>query len=121
MAVLVAIGVRQDCYREILGVVEGLKEDTESWRNFLLQLKQRGLSGVRLLVSDKCLELVEVWGEFYPDAAWQRCSSNVGSITPFDRDDSERTNSRTLCLPMRHHVDAARCGSGPMSKPDVVL
>src|SRR6201996_5035225 len=35
VAVLVAIGVRSDCYREILGVAEGLKEDSESWRSFL--------------------------------------------------------------------------------------
>ena len=48
VAVLVAIGVREDGYREILGVVEGVKEDTESWRNFLRHLKQRGLQGVRL-------------------------------------------------------------------------
>src|ERR1700693_5872139 len=63
VAVLVAIGVREDGYREILGVVEGVKEDTESWRNFLRHLKQRGMQGVRLLVSDKCLGLVEAVGE----------------------------------------------------------
>jgi putative transposase len=86
VAVLVAIGVREDGYREILGVVEGLKEDTESWRNFLRHLKQRGLQGVRLLVSDKCLGLVEAWGEFYPEAAWQRCMvhwyRNVLTVAP---------------------------------------
>jgi putative transposase len=86
VAVLVAIGVRSDGYREILGVVEGLKEDTESWRNFLRHLKQRGMQGVRLLVSDKCLGLVEAAGEFYPEATWQRCMvhwyRNVMSVVP---------------------------------------
>jgi putative transposase len=86
VAVLVAIGVREDGYREILGVVEGVKEDTESWRNFLRHLKQRGLQGVRLLVSDKCLGLVEAVGEFYPEATWQRCMvhwyRNVMSVVP---------------------------------------
>jgi len=86
VAVLVAIGVREDGYREILGVVEGVKEDAESWRNFLRHLKQRGLQGVRLIVSDKCLGLVEAAGEFYPDAAWQRCMvhwyRNVMSVVP---------------------------------------
>jgi transposase-like protein len=86
VAVLVAIGVREDGYREILGVVEGLKEDTESWRNFLRHLKQRGLRGVRLLVSDKCLGLVEAVGECYPEASWQRCMvhwyRNVMSVVP---------------------------------------
>jgi transposase-like protein len=86
VAVLVAIGVRFDGYREILGVVEGLKEDTESWRNFLRHLKERGMKGVRLLISDKCLGLLEAWGEFYPEATWQRCMvhwyRNVMSVVP---------------------------------------
>ena len=86
VAVLVAIGVRADGYREILGVAEGVKEDTESWRNFLRQLKQRGLQSVRLFISDKCLGLLEALGEFYPQAAWQRCMvhwyRNVMSVTP---------------------------------------
>lgn len=86
IAVLVAIGVREDGYREILGVVEGAKEDTESWRSFLRHLKQRGLQGVQLAVSDKCLGLVEALTEFYPDAAWQRCAvhfyRNVFTVVP---------------------------------------
>ena len=86
VAVLVAIGVRSDGYREILGVVEGAKEDTESWRNFLRHLKERGLEGVQLFVSDKCLGLVEALGEFYPEAAWQRCMvhwyRNVFTVVP---------------------------------------
>lgn len=73
VAVLIAIGVGTDGYRRILGVCEGTKEDKESWRNFLRHLKLRGLKGVRLIISDKCLGLVEAIGEFYPEAAWQRC------------------------------------------------
>ena len=74
IAVLVAIGVDQDGYRQILGVAEGAKEDAESWRQFLRHLKQRGLAGVQLIISDKCLGLVEALGEFYPEAQWQRCT-----------------------------------------------
>jgi putative transposase len=73
VAILVAIGVDSDGNREILGVCEGTKEDLESWRNFLRHLKERGLTGVRLIVSDKCLGLVEALGEFFPEAQWQRC------------------------------------------------
>jgi transposase-like protein len=73
VAVLVAIGVNAEGFREILGVMEGAKEDTESWRAFLRHLKERGLAGVRLVISDKCLGLVEALGEFHPEAAWQRC------------------------------------------------
>lgn len=73
VAVLVAIGVDQDGYRQILGVAEGVKEDAQSWRQFLRHLKERGLAGVELVISDKCLGLVESLGEFYPEASWQRC------------------------------------------------
>jgi putative transposase len=73
VAVLVAVGVDQDGFREVLGVVEGTKEDAASWREFLRHLKTRGLKGVKLFVSDKCLGLVEALGECYPDALWQRC------------------------------------------------
>ena len=73
VAVLVAMAVGSDGYREILGTCEGTKEDKESWRNFLRHLKERGLKGVRLIVSDKCLGLVEALGEFFPEAQWQRC------------------------------------------------
>jgi transposase-like protein len=73
VAVLVAIGVNADGFREILGVTEGAKEDGESWRAFLRQLKERGLRGVRLVISDKCLGLVEALGECFPEARWQRC------------------------------------------------
>jgi putative transposase len=73
VAVLVAIAVGADGYREILAVCEGTKEDKESWRNFLRHLKERGLKGVRLVISDKCLGLVEALGEFFPEARWQRC------------------------------------------------
>jgi transposase-like protein len=73
VSVLVAIGVAQSGYREILAVSEGAKEDKASWTSFLRELKQRGLKGVQLLVSDKCLGLVENFAEFYPEAKWQRC------------------------------------------------
>ncbi|MRS03511.1 IS256 family transposase [bacterium] len=73
VSVLVAIGVDQDGYRHILGVQEGAKEDKESWTRFLRYLKSRGLKGVRLFVSDKCLGLVESLADFYPQAKWQRC------------------------------------------------
>ena len=73
VSILVAIGVDEEGYRTVLGVMEGAKEDHESWLRFIKQLKARGLAGVRLFISDKCLGLVEALGECYPEAAWQRC------------------------------------------------
>jgi putative transposase len=73
VSVLVAIGVSSDGFREILGLAEGAKEDKESWKQFLRYLKGRGLKGVKLIISDKNLGLVESIAEFYPNAKWQRC------------------------------------------------
>lgn len=73
VSVLVAIGVDQDGYRHVLGVQEGAKEDKESWTGFLRHLKKRGLKGIKLFISDKCLGLVESLADFYPTAKRQRC------------------------------------------------
>jgi len=73
VSVLVAIGVGADGHRQILGVAEGQKEDLEGWRGFLRHLKERGLVGVQLIISDACIGLVEAATELFPDAQWQRC------------------------------------------------
>jgi len=86
VAVLVAFGVSEEGYREILGVIEGGKEDKESWLLFLRHLKRRGLSGVKLFISDRCVGLVEAIGECFPSASWQRCVvhfyRNVFTVVP---------------------------------------
>ena len=73
VSILSAIGVDQDGDRHVLGVQEGAKEDKEIWTRFLRYLMSRGLQGVKLFVSDKCLGLVESLADFYPEAQWQRC------------------------------------------------
>src|ERR1044071_8574932 len=73
VSLLVAIGVNDNGYREILGICEGAKEDKAGWGAFLKHLKERGLKGVRLITSDACIGLAETAAEFFPDAAWQRC------------------------------------------------
>ncbi|SMC80546.1 Transposase (or an inactivated derivative) [Oscillospiraceae bacterium] len=74
VSVLVAIGVNKDGYREIIGACEGMKEDKESWKNFFVWLKERGLSGVKLIIGDKCLGMLETIPETFPDAKYQRCT-----------------------------------------------
>ena len=73
VSLLVAIGVSAGGFREILGICEGAKEDRKGWSGFLARLKQRGLAGVELIVSDACLGLVESAAEYFPEARWQRC------------------------------------------------
>jgi len=74
VSILVAFGVNEEGFREILGAAEGAKEDKAGWGSFIASLKERGLQGVRLFISDKCMGLVESLSEYYPDALWQRCT-----------------------------------------------
>ena len=59
VAILVAIAVNEDGYREVLGAAEGMKEDKASWISFFQWLRGRGLDGVKLIVGDKCLGMLE--------------------------------------------------------------
>ena len=56
----------------ILGICEGAKEDKSGWSAFLRHLVDRGLKGVRLIISDACRGLMER-GRVLPEARWQRC------------------------------------------------
>ena len=89
---------------------EGAKEDKESWRGFLRELKERGLTGVRLIISDKCLGLVETLAEFYPEAAWQRCMvhwyRNVLSAVPKSK--SKLVAAMLKAIHAQEDLDAAR-------------
>ena len=86
VAILVAIAVNEDGYREVLGAAEGMKEDKASWISFFEWLRGRGLNGVKLIVGDKCLGMPEAVGEVFPEAKYQRCTvhfyRNVFSVTP---------------------------------------
>lgn len=55
-------------------VRSGFTESKESWKEFLLWLRGRGLSGVRLVTGDKSLGLLGALEEVFPDAKYQRCT-----------------------------------------------
>jgi putative transposase len=86
VSVLVAIGVGSDGYRKVLGIAEGQKEDKVGWSSFLEYLKSRGLTGVKLFISDACMGLIESIAKYYTEALWQRCAvhfyRNVFSVVP---------------------------------------
>ena len=89
VSVLVAIAVNEDGYREVLGAAEGMKEDKASWSEFFQWLKSRGLDGVKLIVGDKCLGMLEAAAEVFPQAKYQRCIvhfyRNIFSVVPRSR------------------------------------
>jgi putative transposase len=72
-AVVIATGITCEGGREILGVDIGDSEDATFWTAFLRSLKQRGLSGVRLVISDAHEGLKKSIRKCFQGASWQRC------------------------------------------------
>jgi transposase-like protein len=72
-AVLVALGINWEGRRRVLAVELAQRESATSWKDFLLALKGRGLTGVLLAISDNHPGLKKAIAEVLPEAAWQRC------------------------------------------------
>src|ERR1035437_223171 len=72
-AVVVATGVAEDASREVLGISIGDSEDAAFWTEFLQSLRERGLQGVQLVISDSHLGLKAAITKVFPGASWQRC------------------------------------------------
>jgi transposase-like protein len=72
-AVVWATGLRADGYREVLGVDVGDSENETFWTEFLRDLKERGLKGVRLVISDAHAGLLAAIRKVFQGAGWQRC------------------------------------------------
>ena len=72
-AVVVATGVTTNGDREVLGIDIGDSEDEVFWTEFLSALRQRGLTGVELVVSDAHLGLRAAITKVFIGASWQRC------------------------------------------------
>jgi len=84
--VVVAIGVRGDGHREVLGVDVGDSENGAFWTAFLRSLKARGLGGVRLVIADAHLGLAQAVRTVLLGAGVQRCRvhfmRNVLAVVP---------------------------------------
>jgi putative transposase len=76
-AVVVATGVASDGNREVLGLDVGDSEDEVFWTQFLRTLKDRGLSGVLLVISDAHAGLKLAIGRVFQGASWQRCKVHL--------------------------------------------
>lgn len=72
-AVLIAIGVNWEGQRQVLAVELANRESQSSWKDFLVRLKERGLSGVEFVVSDDHAGLKKAIREVLTEAGWQRC------------------------------------------------
>jgi len=84
--VMIAAGINESGHREILGLMLGDTESEDSWTEFFLSLKNRGLRGMELLVSDDHSGLVKAVKRHFQGVTWQRCQThfmrNVLGATP---------------------------------------
>ena len=76
-AVLIAVGIRADGKREVLGVSVELSENEVHWRNFIKSLISRGLHGVKLVISDAHEGLKAALRAVLPSVPWQRCQFHL--------------------------------------------
>ena len=76
-AVLVAVGVNEDGKRTVLGVSVSLSEAETHWREFLMSLQERGISGVKYAVSDDHPGLKNALFACYPGILWNRCQCHL--------------------------------------------
>jgi transposase-like protein len=73
MALMIAVGVRADGVREVLGFATGASESADCWGEFLASLVDRGLHGVRMVISDAHAGLKAAVRKTFTGASWQRC------------------------------------------------
>lgn len=74
--ILLVIGIREDGYREHLGVWHADSESEQSWSQVFRELKERGLKGVEYIVSDDHRGLVKAAKRHFQGVVWQRCQTH---------------------------------------------
>ena len=72
----IAIGISEEGKREILGLDISQGETVSSWSNFFEYLKKRGLSGLKMIISDSHKGLVGAIKESFTNVSWQRCQAH---------------------------------------------
>lgn len=99
-AVVVATGITEDGGREVLGLMVGDSETEVFWSEFLRSLRERGLTGVRLVIADHHSGLVKAVRKVMLGAAYQRCRvhflRNVFAVIPKDAAEMVAATIRTI-------------------------
>ncbi|WP_371666775.1 IS256 family transposase [Streptomyces sp. NBC_00289] len=99
-AVVIATGITEDGGREVLGLMVGDSETEAFWSEFLRSLRERGLSGVRLVIADHHSGLVKAIRKVMIGAAYQRCRvhflRNVFAVIPKDAAEMVAATIRTI-------------------------
>lgn len=111
-ALVTAMGIRGDGYREILGIDLGAAETEAFWTEFLRSLMARGLKGVRLVISDAHEGLKSAIRKVLGEVAWQRCQvhfmRNILSHVPKSAQNEVTNLVRTIFEQPTHHLAEAQ-------------
>src|SRR5215813_8977587 len=109
-AVLAAIGINWQGRRRVIGVELAKRESATSWKEFLIGLKQRGLRGVHLVVSDQHEALRQAIAEILTEAVWQRCYVHFlrNALDHLPRKNADDCLMELRWLYERHDVKEAR-------------
>ena len=121
VAVLVAIAVNEDGFREVLGAAEGMKEDKASWVSFFQWLRGRGLDGVKLVVGGcgrgvSGRQIPALHGAFLSQRflccaqiQGQNCGENAqGDPRPGEQKSVPREGKGCCCRAARHEAEGSR-------------
>ncbi len=95
-AVMIVVGISDEGYREILSIAIGDSENEVDWGNVFKHLKDRGISGVKYVVSDHHQGLVNALQRHFQGALWQR--SQVHFIRNFISKMGRKESKRYLVL-----------------------
>jgi len=111
-AVLIAVGVTPDGHRQLLGVSVSLSEAEVHWREFRVGLQDRGLRGVKLIVSDDHAGLKAAREARFAGVPWQRCQfhlqKNAGHYVPRVSMGSELATDRRAIFDAPDRTEADR-------------
>jgi len=116
-ATVVAIGITSEGDRQVLGVDVGPSEDRAFWTAFLRGLVKRGLTGVRLVISDAHEGLKQAISTVLSGTAWQRCRvhfmRNLLATVPQGAREAIAAIVRTIFAQPDHASTLAQSGKWP--------
>jgi transposase-like protein len=121
MALVIAIGVNGEGRREVVGVDVGPSEEEAFWQQFLRALVERGLTGVRLVISDAHAGLKRAVTTILHGASWQRCRvhcvRNARALVPKSAQQLVAATIRTVFRPARCGECAGAMATGSRQLP----
>lgn len=130
-ALMIAMALRPDGRKEIVGFAVADREETATWESFLRSLRSRGMSGVRMFTSDAHEGILAALERVFPDVPWQRCQAhfarNISDAAPkrlrvgLRGELAEMFNCETLAEAMRRRDQIVADYSGVAPKATELL